>query len=140
MCEEVIKDDAGKIIELRCTYDPRTKSGQDTSGKKVRGVIHWVSAPHAAKVTVRLYDTLFTKEDPEEAADEDFTANINPDSLITLENVPAEPALATAEPGSRFQFLRKGYFYLDPVEAKKNRLVYNRIVTLRDTWGKIKRN
>jgi len=138
LCEEVIKDEAGNIIELRCTYDPRTKSGQDTSGKKVKGVIHWVSAPHAARITVRLYDTLFTKENPEETAEEDFTEYINPNSLITLENIPAEPYLATAPPGSRFQFLRKGYFYLDPTEAKKGRIIYNRIVTLRDTWGKIK--
>ena len=127
-----------KIIELHCTYDPQTKSGADTSGKKVKGVIHWVSAAHAARVTVRLYDRLFTKEDPEEAGD-DFTANINPDSLRILTDVPVEPALAEAAPGSHFQFMRKGYFYLDPEEAKAGKIVYNRTVELRDSWAKKKK-
>ena len=115
-----------------------TKSGADTSGKKVKGVIHWVSAAHAARVTVRLYDRLFTKEDPEEAGD-DFTANINPDSLRILTDVPVEPALAEAAPGSHFQFMRKGYFYLDPEEAKAGKIVYNRTVELRDSWAKKKK-
>ncbi|HAA37459.1 MAG TPA: glutamine--tRNA ligase [Firmicutes bacterium] len=137
-CDKVIKDEAGKIIELHCTYDPQTKSGADTSGKKVKGVIHWVSAAHAARVTVRLYDRLFTKEDPEEAGD-DFTANINPDSLRILTDVPVEPALAEAAPGSHFQFMRKGYFYLDPEEAKAGKIVYNRTVELRDSWAKKKK-
>ena len=137
LCEEVIKDAQGNIIELKCTYDPLTKSGQDTSGKKVKGVIHWVSAQHAAKVTVHLYDTLFTKENPEDEEDGDFTNNINPDSLIVLVDVPVEPAIATAPPGSRFQFMRKGYFYLDPASVKEGKIIYNRIVGLRDSWAKI---
>ena len=136
LCEEIIKDASGKITELRCTYDPQTKSGQDTSGKKVKGVIHWVSAQHAAKITVRLYDNLFTKENPEDEADGDFTNNINPESLQTLSDVPVEPAIADATAGSRFQFMRKGYFYLDHVDAKEGKIIYNRIVGLRDTWAK----
>jgi glutaminyl-tRNA synthetase len=137
LCEEVIKNADGDIIELRCTYDPQTKSGEDTSGKKIKGVIHWVSANHAARVTVRMYENLFTKENPDEDAEGDFTTNINPNSLVILTNVPVEPAIAKAPPGSRFQFMRKGYFYLDPVDAKEENITYNRIVGLRDTWAKI---
>ncbi len=136
MCEEVIKDSEGNIAELRCTYDPQTKSGEDTSGKKVKGVIHWVSAKDAAKVTVRLYDTLFNKENPEDETEGDFTGNINPHSLITLADVPVEPAIANAPAGSRFQFMRKGYFYLDPIDAENGRIIYNRIAGLRDSWAK----
>ncbi|MCW3490657.1 glutamine--tRNA ligase/YqeY domain fusion protein [Dethiobacter alkaliphilus] len=136
LCEEVIKDANGKVVELRCTYDPQTKSGQDTSGKKVKGVIHWVSAKHAEKITVRMYDNLFTKENPEDEENGDFLNNINPDSLITLTDIPAEPAIAEAPAGSRFQFMRKGYFYLDHVDAAKGNIIYNRIVGLRDTWAK----
>ncbi len=135
-CEEVIKDDTGKITELRCTYDPRTKSGQDTSGKKVKGVIHWVPVQHAARITVRLYDTLFLKENPEDDAEGDFTNSINPNSLIVLNDVPVEPAVAAAAPGSRFQFLRKGYFYYDPEDAREGKMIFNRIVTLKDSWAK----
>jgi glutaminyl-tRNA synthetase len=137
LCEEVIKDAEGNIVELHCTYDPETKSGEDTSGKKVKGVIHWVSILHAARVTVRLYENLFTKEDPENEGDGDFTQNINPGSLITLTEIPVEPSLADAPPGSRFQFMRKGYFYLDPVDAKEGKIIYNRTVGLRDSWAKI---
>lgn len=137
-CENVIKDAEGKITELHCTYDPQTKSGSDTSGKKVKGVIHWVAVRHATKITVNLYDTLFTVENPEEDDESDFTNHINPESLIVCENVPAEPSVKEAEPGSRFQFLRKGYFYLDPAASGEGNLVFNRIVKLRDSWAKIK--
>ena len=138
LCREVIKDAGGRVVELRCSYDPQTRSGADTSGKKVRGVIHWVSVPHAKKVTVRLYDKLFLKENPEEEADGkgDFITNVNPDSLVTLEDVPIEPAVAGAPSQSRFQFLRKGYFCQDPEDAKEGRVVYNRIVSLKDSWAK----
>ncbi|MBS4030712.1 MAG: glutamine--tRNA ligase/YqeY domain fusion protein [Clostridiales bacterium] len=136
-CEEVIKDSSGNIIELRCTYDPQTKSGEDTSGKKVKGVIHWVSVQHAAKVTVHLYDNLFTKENPEDEEDGDFTTNINPESLTILTDVPVEPAIVHTPVGTRFQFMRKGYFYLDPVAAQEGKVIYNRIVGLRDTWAKL---
>lgn len=138
-CEEVIKDAAGQIMELHCTYDPQTRSGEDTSGKKVKGVIHWVAVEHAAKVTVRLYDTLFIKENPEDETSGDFTRNINQDSLLTITEVPVEPAAAEAAPGSRIQFMRKGYFYLDPEDAKAGQIVYNRTVELRDSWAKKKR-
>jgi glutaminyl-tRNA synthetase len=137
LCEEVIKDSEGNISELRCTYDPQTKSGEDTSGKKVKGVIHWVSVRHAAKVTVHLYDNLFTQENPDAEEDGDFTTNINPESLIVLTDVPVEPAIADAPAGSRFQFMRKGYFYLDPVAANEGQVIYNRIVGLRDSWAKL---
>lgn len=136
-CEEVIKDAAGRVIELRCTYDPETKSGQDTSGKKVKGVIHWVSAKFGLPATVRLYDNLFLNEDPEDTDDgKDFTANINPDSFIVLSECFVEPALADADRESRFQFMRKGYFFADPKDSKPDNLVFNRIVGLRDTWAK----
>lgn len=136
-CEEVIKDAAGRVIELRCTYDPETKSGQDTSGKKVKGVIHWVSAKFGLPATVRLYDNLFLNEDPEDTDDgKDFTANINSDSFIVLSECIVEPALADADRESRFQFMRKGYFFADPKDSKPDNLVFNRIVGLRDTWAK----
>jgi glutaminyl-tRNA synthetase len=133
-CEEVVKDSTGKVIELRCTYDPETKSGEDSSGKKVRGVIHWVSAAHAVPATVRLYENLFLNEDPEEG--EDFTKNINPDSLIVLDNCFLEPALAEIAGDSRVQFMRKGYFFQDPKDSSQERPVFNRIVGLRDSWAK----
>lgn len=138
-CEEAVKDAEGNITTLRCTFDPQTKSGEDTSGKKVKGVIHWVSAEHAALIDVRLYDNLFAGENPENEEDGDFTAGINPQSLITITDVPAEPAIAAAPPGSRFQFLRKGYFYRDPADVKADRIIFNRIVGLRDSWAKISR-
>jgi glutaminyl-tRNA synthetase len=137
LCEEVVKDREGNISELRCSYDPQTRSGQDTSGKKVKGVIHWVPVREAARITVRLYDNLFTRENPEDEADGDFTNNINPHSLVTLSDVPAEPAIAEAPPGSRFQFMRKGYFCQDHVDAKEGKIIYNRIVELKDTWAKL---
>ena len=136
MCEEVIKDAEGNIIELHCTYDPQTRSGQDVSGKKVKGVIHWVPVAQAARITVRLYDNLFSTESPESEESGDFIKDINPNSLVELNDVPAEPAIANASPGTRFQFMRKGYFYLDPV-ATEGKPIYNRIVGLKDTWAKI---
>ena len=112
-CQQVIKDASGKAVELRCTYDPLSRSGQDTSGKKVRGVIHWVSARYGVPATVRLYENLFLKENPEEVEEgQDFTANINPHSLTVLTGCIVEPELAGAEPGSRYQFCA-GYFCLD---------------------------
>ncbi|MDW7729482.1 MAG: glutamine--tRNA ligase/YqeY domain fusion protein [Bacillota bacterium] len=136
-CEKVIKDENGKITELHCNYDPRTKSNQDTSGKKVKGVIHWVAEKHAAFIDVNLYDTLFTVENPEEDDEKDFTGQINPQSLIVCKNVPAEPAVKEALPGNRFQFLRKGYFYYDSVASREGSPVFNRVVALRDSWAKV---
>ena len=138
-CEEVIKDDSGRVIELRCSHDPDSWGGWTQDGRKVRGTSHWVSAPHAVDAEVRLYDALFTKEDPmdiEEGAD--FKGLVNPDSLETLSECKVEPSLAEAAPFSRFQFLRQGYFCVDP-DSSEDRLVFNRTVTLRDTWAKIER-
>lgn len=142
-CERVIKDEnTGEILEIHCTYDPATKSGEDTSGKKVKGTIHWVAASYAIPAEIRLYDYLLLDEEGEDLEEEgesqdDFRAKINPDSLITLTDAMLEPSLAEAEKGSRYQFLRQGYFFLD---STGKRLVFNRIVPLRDTWAKIKKS
>ncbi len=133
-CQQVIKDEAGKVVELHCTYDPATKSGHDISGRKIRGVIHWVSAEHALSATVRSYDNLFNVSDPDQVEEgQDFTVNINPDSLKTQSNCYVEPSLASAEPGSRYQFMRKGYYCLDRDSTLDN-LVFNLTVGLRDSW------
>lgn len=132
-CEDFVKDAAGRVTEVHCTYIPESKSGADTSGLKVKGTIHWVSVPHAKTVEVRLYDRLFNAENP--AAAEDFTESINPDSLQVIENAYVEPDLLNAEPEKGYQFIRKGYFTLD-VRSTPTKLVFNRTVTLRDTWAK----
>lgn len=137
-CERVIKDDrTGEPVELRCTYDPATKSGEAQDGRKVKGTLHWVSAPHAITAEVRLYDHLFTKENPDE--DEDFRANLNPASLEIITGCMLEPSLAGASPGACFQFLRQGYFCVDSRDSSKDALVFNRTVQLRDTWAKIEK-
>ena len=140
-CEEVVKDPkTGDIVELRCTYDPETKSGSAQSGRKVKATLHWVSAAHALVAEVRLYDHLFTVENPEDVAEgEDWTKNINPKSLETLTACRVEPFLAGAAPGSRYQFERLGYFTVDPDSSDK-KLVFNRTVTLRDVWAKIEKS
>jgi glutaminyl-tRNA synthetase len=133
-CNEVIKDENGTITELRCTYFPESKSGQDTSGINVKGTLHWVSATNNVTAEVRLYDRLFKVENP--AAEEgDFKSYINPDSLQVIQTVYAEPALMNAKLNERYQFLRKGYFTLDNKESY-HRLVFNRTVTLKDAWAK----
>ena len=139
-CEEVIKDEqTGEIVELRCTYDPDTL-GQQPVGRKVKGVIHWVSADHALEAEVRLYDRLFTKENPDDVEEgEEYKTNLNPNSLEVLEGCCVEPSLAEATPGSRYQFERLGYFCLDTGDAASGRLVFNRTVSLRDTWAKIEK-
>ncbi len=133
-CDDVVKDEAGKVIELRCSYIPESKSGSDTSGINVKGTLHWVSAKHAVNVEVRLYDRLFKVEDVANA-EGDFKDHINTDSLTILDKVYAEPALLTDSPDLRFQFLRKGYFCLDK-DSTPERPVFNRTVTLKDTWAK----
>lgn len=133
-CQEVVKDARGNVIELRCTYDPETKSGEDSSGKKVRGVIHWVSVNLGLPARVRIYENLFLKEDPEEGGD--FFKNINPNSLTILDHCIVEPALADLAKEERCQFLRKGYFWQDPQDSTADALVFNRIVGLRDSWAK----
>lgn len=130
---DFVKDESGKITEIHAEYHPDSKSGEDTSGLKVKGTIHWVSVPHARTVEVRLYDRLFNVENP--AAEEDFKATINPDSLEILSEVFVEPDLLNAVPGKGYQFIRKGYFTLD-THSSPERLVFNRTVTLKDTWAK----
>lgn len=135
-CEEVLRD-GDRVVGLRCSYDPATL-GADPEGRKVRGVIHWVSARHAIEAEVRVYDRLFVHPTPDAAREEgkEFTDFINPDSLRTLTRCMLEPALGAAAGGERFQFEREGYFVRDEVLAGLERPVFNRVVTLRDTWGR----
>jgi glutaminyl-tRNA synthetase len=135
-CTDVIKNEEGEIVELHCSYDPETWGGDSPDKRKVRGTLHWVSAAHALDAEVRLYDHFFTQENPDQA--EDFTTCINPDSLEILTNCKVEPVLAEFKSGDRFQFLRKGYFCIDP-DSSDGKLVFNRTVSLRDTWAKIER-
>lgn len=135
-CEKIIKDSNGNISELHCTYDPETKSGSGTSLKKVKGTIHWVSAKHAVNAEVRLYDRLFTVENPDADKENDFTKFLNPDSLITLNNCLIEPSLKNVQSGEKFQFERLGYFCVDK-DSSNDKIIFNRTVTLKDTWSKI---
>jgi len=138
-CNRVVKDAQGKVIELHCTYDPATRGGDAPDGRKVKATLHWVSAARAEKAEVRLYDSLFTKPDPDDAPEgQDFTSNLNPNSLETLTDCWVEPSLASAASLSRYQFERLGYFCVDP-DAAPGRLVFNRTVTLKDTWAKIQK-
>jgi len=136
--EQVVKDDDGNIVELHCTYDPETRSGEDNSGRKVKGVIHWLSSKHAKPAKVRLYDRLFTEATPDVGhGDIPFTDFINPDSMETFDNAWVEPSLGDAKAGSSYQFERQGYFVTDCEEHKAGEnLVFNRTVTLRDNWAK----
>jgi glutaminyl-tRNA synthetase len=136
-CEKVIKDENGNVIELECTYDPDTKSGTGTSNKKVKGTIHWVSAKHAIDAEVRLYDRLFSVENPDGDKEKDFIEFINPDSLTVLNNCKLEPTLQKAKVGENYQFERNGYFCVDSQDSSDEHLVFNRTVTLRDSWTKI---
>jgi len=140
-CVGVVKDAAtGAVTEVRCTYDPETKSGSSRSSRKVKATIHWVSAAHAIPAEVRLYDHLFTKEDPDDLPEgADWKINLNPNSLQTLADCRIEPYLASATPGSTYQFERLGYFCVDVAESSRQRLLFNRTITLRDTWAKIER-
>ena len=136
-CEDFIKDENGEVVEVHCTYDPETRGGYAPDGRKVKGTLHWVSAAHAVDAEIRLYDRLFTKENPMDIGEgENFTDFINPDSLTVLSNCKVEPSLANARPGYRYQFERQGYFCVDPDTIPGN-LVFNRTITLRDTWAKI---
>ncbi len=137
-CKEVIKNETGEITELRCTYDPATRGGDAPDGRKVKATLHWVSAPHALKAEVRLYDHLFVKEDPGEVEEgKDWKSNLNPNSLKVLEECLVEPSLKDAKPGFRCQFERKGYFCVDP-DTTEEKIVFNRTVGLKDTWAKIR--
>ena len=139
-CQNVIKNEQGQVIELHCTYDPQSRGGWTQDGRKVKGTLHWVSAKHAIPIEVRLYEHLFSKEDPEEVEEgQDFTANINPKSLTVIKDALAEPDLKKAKPGDRFQFLRQGYFCADLKDHTTEHLVFNRTVTLRDSWARIEK-
>jgi glutaminyl-tRNA synthetase len=136
-CVDFVKDGSGRVAELHCTYDPATKGGSAPDGRKVRGTLHWVSAAHAVQAEVRLYDLLFDKADPQDVPQgDDFTANLNTHSLKVLGSSQVESSIAAANPGTRYQFLRQGYFCVDP-ESSPQKPVFNRTVPLRDTWAKI---
>jgi len=136
-CVDVVKDEEGRIVELRCTYDPETRGGDAPDGRKVKATLHWVSVRHALEVEIRLYEHLFVKENPSEVEEgKDWASNLNPESLRVLTGCHVEPSLASARPGDRFQFERKGYFCVDP-DSSEGRLVFNRTVTLRDAWARI---
>jgi glutaminyl-tRNA synthetase len=137
-CTEVVKDADGQVIEVHCTYDPETRGGMSADGRKVKGTIHWVSAQHAIEAEVRLYENLFTKKDPYEVEEgQDFLDNLNPRSLEVLTNCKLEPALAQAMIGESYQFMRNGYFCLDSVDTREGQLVFNRTISLVDSWAKM---
>jgi glutaminyl-tRNA synthetase len=138
-CVNVVKNQAGEVTELHCTYDPATRGGNAPDGRKVKGTIHWVSARHALDAEVRLYDHLFLKPDPDDVPEgADYRANLNPNSLVVLQSCRVEPSLAGAEAGSKYQFERQGYFCVDPDSSDRG-LVFNRTVPLRNTWAKIEK-
>jgi glutaminyl-tRNA synthetase len=138
-CTEVVKDASGEIVEVRCTYDPATRGGDSPDGRRVKATLHWVSAAHAVPIEVRLYDRLFLVEDPENGKDgKTFLDYLNPQSLEVLTGALGEPSLAPAEPGLRVQFERLGYFCADS-DSRPGALVFNRTVSLRDTWARIEK-
>ena len=139
-CVDVVKDEeTGEVVELHCTYDPETRGGAAPDGRKVKGTLHWVSASHALEAEIRLYDHLFTKENPLEVEEgADFKANLNPHSLEVLSSCQVEPTLADAPIGSHYQFYRQGYFCVDP-DSSDDKLVFNRTIALHDTWAKIRK-
>jgi glutaminyl-tRNA synthetase len=138
-CTGVVKDEKGEVLEIHCTYDPATRGGNAADGRKVKSTIHWVSAAHAVNAEVRLYDNLFTVEDPNQTSEgQDFISNLNPRSLEVLTGCKLEPSLADAAEGSRYQFERLGYFCVDP-DSTPGKPVFNRTVALRDTWARIEK-
>jgi glutaminyl-tRNA synthetase len=137
-CDEVIKNENGEVVELKCSYDPNSKGGWTNDGRKVKGTLHWVSAQHAIKAEVRLYDSLFNVENPDKTeSGKDFTSNINPNSLVVNKDALIEPGLAKSKAGEHFQFLRLGYFVADLKDHTSQTPVFNRTVTLRDTWARV---
>jgi glutaminyl-tRNA synthetase len=137
--QSVVKNDDGEVVEVHCTYDPATRGGNAPDGRKVKSTIHWVSAANAIDAEVRIYESLFSKENPNEVAEgEDFTANLNPLSLEVIGNAKLEPSLAGAAAGSRYQFERLGYFCVDR-DSAPGKPVFNRTVALKDTWAKVER-
>jgi glutaminyl-tRNA synthetase len=138
-CTGVVKNERGEVVEVHCTYDPATRGGNAPDGRKVKSTIHWVSAAHAIEAEVRIYDNLFIKENPNDVQEgQDFTANLNPNSLEVVSDAKLEPSLAHAEVASRYQFERLGYFCVDP-DSRPGVLIFNRTLALKDTWAKIER-
>jgi glutaminyl-tRNA synthetase len=138
-CTDVVKNDAGEVVELHATYDPATKGGDAPDGRKVQGTIHWVSASEGLDVELRLYDRLFTIPNPDDVEEgKDFLSVVNPESLVVVKGAKIEPSVGKDEIGTRYQFERTGYFISDVVDARPGALVFNRTVTLRDSWAKIK--
>lgn len=141
-CREVVRDETGEIVELRCTYDPESRGGGTPDGRKVKGTLHWVSAAHALNAAVRVYDNMFAAIDPtdvDEEAGERWIDNFNHESLVTYQSAKCERSLVGAKPGDRFQFLRHGYFCVDPVDSEPGAPVFNRTVALKDTWAKLQK-
>ena len=137
--KSVVKNTKGEVVEVHCTYDPATRGGNAPDGRKVKSTIHWVSAEHAVDAEVRIYDKLFTKENPTELEEgQNFTDNLNPNSLEVIATAKLEPSLANAAPGSRYQFERLGYFCVD-TDSKPDRPVFNRTVALKDSWARIEK-
>jgi glutaminyl-tRNA synthetase len=138
-CNSAVKDDDGNVVELHCTYDPETRGGDSPDGRKVKATLHWVSAAHALDAEIRLYDHLFTKENPSDVGeDEDWLEGMNPDSLEVLDGCKVEPSLAGSPAGARVQFERQGYFCIDQ-DTTQDKMVINRTLSLRDTWAKIQK-
>jgi glutaminyl-tRNA synthetase len=135
-CEAVIKNTAGEVTELHCTYIPETKTGEANAGMKVKGTLHWVSAPHAVTAEVRLIDNLFSEIEPDKI---EIPGSLNPNSLEVLTDCKLEPSLKDAKPGERFQFLRMGYFIADQKDSKPGTPIFNRTTPLRDTWAKVQK-
>jgi glutaminyl-tRNA synthetase len=141
-CVGFVKDEkSGEVVELHCTYDPETRGGNAPDGRKVKATLHWVSAAHAIEVETRLYDRLFIKENPDEVEEgSDFKSNINQNSLEILDGCFVEQSLKDAVPGITYQFERQGYFILDPIASDQGKIVFNRTISLRDTWAKIQKS
>jgi glutaminyl-tRNA synthetase len=138
-CKSLVKNEKGDVVEVHCTYDPATRGGNAPDGRKVKSTIHWVSAAHAVDAEVRIYETLFSKENPDDVEPgQDFTANLNPKSLEVIKQAKLEPSLATAPVGGRYQFERLGYFCVD-LDSKPGKPVFNRTVALKDTWAKVEK-
>ena len=139
-CTDVVKDDAGNVVELHATYDPESKGGMSPDGRKVRGTLHWVSARHAIDAELRLYEYLFTKSDPYEVPEDGvFTDNVNPESEQILQGAKLEPSLKGAEAREPVQFMRQGYFCVDSEDSEPGALVFNRTISLVDTWAKLQK-
>jgi glutaminyl-tRNA synthetase len=138
-CMSVVKNDRGEVVEVHCTYDPASRGGNSPDGRKVKATIHWVSAQHAIDAEARLYDKLFTKPNPGDVEEgQDFTSNLNPESLEVVAAAKIEPSVRDAKAGSRYQFERLGYFCVDP-DSTAGKLVFNRTASLKDTWAKIEK-